>query len=245
MSKKLVWGYSSSNVSWAVKSMVEHNIGSVIVEDGGVPVGIFTERDLLGKVLAPHRKLEEPVLTEVMTRSFNVVDPQISLMDAAKIMREKKGRLVVFENEKPIGIVTTTDLVKQICKLGRHFEFRSAYSGNVYEEGPRSPIELIVQLMDKRRVGSVIISEGRFSRGIFTERDLLRSILTSEFSMSSSVENYSTHYLITAEEGIDGLDAAKIMTERRIKRLPLVHAGKIVGIVTARDLVEAFANSSF
>ena len=35
------------------------------------------------------------------------------------------------------------------------------------------------------------------------------------------------------------------MIERRIKRLPLIHSGKIVGIVTARDLVEAFANSSF
>ena len=125
-------------------------------------------------------------------------------------------------------------------------DFREyAYSETVYEEGPRSPVELVVRLMDTRRVGSVLISEGRFSRGIFTERDLLRSILTSEFSMGTSVENYSTHYLITAEKGIDGLDAAKIMIDRRIKRLPLIHSGKIVGIVTARDLVEAFAHASF
>jgi len=196
-------------------------------------------------VLARQRKLEEPILKEVMTPSFNILGPNVTLTDAAKVMREKKGRLVVFDNEKPIGIVTATDMVREIGKFGRRFDFKSAYSGNVYEEGPRSPVELIVQLMDKRRVGSVIVSEGRFSRGIFTERDLLRSILTPEFSMSSSVENYSTHYLITADKGIDGLDAAKIMIERRIKRLPLVHSDKIIGIVTARDLVEAFANSSF
>ena len=202
MSKKLVLGYASSNVSWAVKSMVEYGIGSVIVEDAGQPVGIFTERDLLSKVLARHRKLEEPVLTEVMTPAFNILSPDATLGDAAKIMREKKGRLVVFDNQKPIGIITATDIVREIGKFGRRFDFKSAYSGIVYEEGPRSPVELIVQLMDKRRVGSVIISEGRFSRGIFTERDLLRSILTSEFTMSSSVENYSTHYLITAEEEI-------------------------------------------
>jgi len=245
MSKKLVSAYSDSNVSWAVKSMVEHGIGSVVVEDSGSPVGIFTERDLLSKVLARHRKIEEPVLTEVMTPSFNALSPSATLTDAAKIMREKKGRLVVFDAEKPIGIVTATDIVREIFKFGRPFDFKSAYSRNVYEEGPRSSIELVVQLMDKRRVGSVIVSEGRFSRGIFTERDLLRSILTSEFSMDSHVENYSTHYLITAEEEIDGLDAAKIMIDRRIKRVPLIHSGKIVGIVTARDLVEAFASSSF
>ena len=166
--------------------MVEYGIGSVIVEDGGRPVGIFTERDLLSKVLARQRKLEEPVLTEVMTPSFNILSPDATLGDAANIMREKKGRLVVFESEKPIGIVTATDIVREIGKFGRRFDFKSAYSGIVYEEGPRSTVELIVQLMDKRRVGSVIVSEGRFSRGIFTERDLLRSILTSEFTMHSS-----------------------------------------------------------
>ena len=245
MSKKLVSAHTGSNVSRAVKSMVDHDIGSVIVEDSGGPVGIFTERDLLSKVLARQRKLEEPVLMEVMTPSFNILSPEATLTDAAKIMREKKGRLVVFEGEKPIGMITSTDIVREIGNFGRRFDFKSAYSGNVYEEGPRSKVELIVQLMDKRRVGSVLVSEGRFSRGIFTERDLLRAILTSEFSMDSYVENYSTHYLITAEEDIDGLDAAKIMIERRIKRLPLVRSGKIVGIVTARDLVEAFANSSF
>ena len=225
--------------------MVEYGIGSVIVEEGGQPVGIFTERDLLSKVLARHRKLEEPILTEVMTPSFNILSPDATLGDTAKIMREKKGKLAVFESGKPIGIVTATDIVREIGKFGKRFDFKSAYSRIVYEEGPRSPVELIVQLMDKRRVGSVIVSEGRFSRGIFTERDLLRSILTSEFTMYSGVENYSTHYLITAEEEIDGLDAAKIMIDRRIKRLPLIHSGKIVGIVTARDLVEAFANSAF
>ena len=117
-----------------MKSIVESRIGSVIVEDGGRPVGIFTERNILSKVLARQRKLEEPVLTEVMTPSFNILSPDATLGDAAKrIMREKKGRLVVFESEKPIGIVTATDIVREIGKFGRRFDFKSAYSGIVYE----------------------------------------------------------------------------------------------------------------
>ena len=49
--------------------------------------------------------------------------------------------------------------------------------------------------------------------------------------------------LITAEDGIQGKEAADIMTMNRIKRLPLTSEDVIVGIVTARDLVEAYASS--
>jgi CBS domain-containing protein len=243
MSTKLVMASSRSSVARAVKSMVEHNIGSVIVQDNGVPIGLFTERDLLSKVLARQKKLEEPILMDVMTPPFNILAPDATLGEAAKVMSEKKGRLVVFEGENVIGIVTASDIVREIAKLGSRFDFKNAYSGEIYEEDPQTRVELVVQLMDKRRVGSVLISAGRFSRGIFTERDLLRSVLTSEFSMSSHIEDYATHYLITAEKGINGLEAAKTMIERHVKRLPLTRSGEIVGIVTARDLVEAFASS--
>jgi len=245
MSKKLVMAYSQSNVSKAVKLMVDYNIGSVIVRDNEGPVGIFTERDLLGNVLARGKRLEEPILMEVMTPSFNVLSPGATLIDAAKIMSEKRGRLVVFDDGNPTGIVTATDIVREIQKTGKPFDFTKSYSAKIFEESPQTKVELIIQLMEKRRVGSVIISEGKFPRGIFTERDLLRSVLTLNFRMDEKVEDYSTHHLITAEEGINGLNAAEIMTSQRIKRLPLTRAGQIFGIVTARDLVEGFAGSSW
>ena len=73
MTKSVESVFSDSNVSNAVRIMVDHNVGSVIVKDNQGTLGIFTERDLLSKVLANHRKLEDPILMEVMTSSFNVV----------------------------------------------------------------------------------------------------------------------------------------------------------------------------
>ena len=245
MSTKLVTAYSQSNVSKAVKQMVDYNIGSVIIEDSEGPVGVFTERDLLSNVLARGKRLEEPILMEVMTPSYNTLSPEATLLDAAKVMSEKKGRLMVFDDGKLIGIVTATDIIREIKKSGKPFDFTKSYSPRIYEEGPLTRVELIVGIMEKRRIGSVIISEGKFPRGIFTERDLLRSVLLLDFRMDGKVENYATHHLITAEEGINGLDTAEIMIRHRVKRLPLTRAGQIFGIVTARDLVEGFANSSW
>ncbi len=243
MSKKLVTAYSHSNVSNAIKLMVDYNIGSIIVKDNEGPLGVFTERNLLSDVLARGRRIEEPILTEVMTPTLNFLNPSATLVDTAKLMAEKKGRLLV-SNGGPMGIVTATDIVREIQKEGKRFDFTGSYSRGLWEVPPRARIEEVVRLMTEKRVGSVIVSEGRFSRGIFTERDLLRSVLSLDFRMDEQVEKFATHHLVTAKEGIDGLEAAKIMASQRIKRLPLTRDDELCGIVTARDLVEAFASSN-
>jgi len=250
MSRKLVTVSSQSNVSKAVKLMVDYNIGGVIVTDDEGPVGIFTERDLLSNVLNAGKSLEEPILMQVMTPSPNHLSSKATLIETAKMMTQKKGRLVVFDDRPlgiithPLGIITATDIIREIQKEGRQFDFKESSSRIVYEAPPRTRVADVVRLMAEKRIGSVIVSEGQFPRGIFTERDLLRSVLTTEFRMDGYVENFATHHLITAGEGITGYEAAYTMRSRRIKRLPLTREnGEICGIVTARDLVEAFANS--
>jgi CBS domain-containing protein len=244
MSKKLVSALTHSNVSRAVKLMVDYNIGSIIVSDKDGPIGIFTERDLLKKVLAAGKQLEQVQLMEVMTPSFNPINENATLVDAAKIMTEEKGRLIVFNNSIPIGIVTATDIVREIPNYGRRFDFSETFSKGVYQVPPRSKAEDVVRLMAEKGIGSVIVSEGQFSRGIFTERDLLRSALSPEFRMDEKIEKFSTHHLVTASEGISGLEACEIMTAKRMKRLPLTRGQDFVsGIVTARDLVQAFGDT--
>ncbi len=169
MSRKLVTAPSHSNVSMAVKLMVDYNIGGVIVTNNERPVGIFTERDLLRNVLYTGRELEEPILTEVMTPSFNHLSSRATLIETAKMMTEKKGRLVVF-GDGLLGIITATDIVREIQKEGRQFDFAESCSRIVYEAPPRTRVVDVVRLMAEKRIGSVIIPEGKFPQGIFTER---------------------------------------------------------------------------
>lgn len=244
MTKNLVKAFSDSNVSKAVKLMVEHNIGSILVEDVQGLTGLFTERDIISKVLARGRMIDEPILMEVMTRSFNVLGPDATLVDAAKMMQQSKGRLTVSDGDL-IGIVTATDIIREIYRFGKAFDFEQTYSKEVFQEGPKVELEQIIQLMDKHRIGSVLISEGRLPHAIFTERDLLRAVLSPNFRFKARVGEFAREKVFTADRKIDGLEAAAMMASHHIKRLPLTESGEIVGIVTARDLVDGFARSAW
>ena len=243
MSRGVITAYAHSNVSKAVKLMADHEIGSVVVVDDSGPVGIFSERDLLSKVLAEKRKLEEPILMEVMTSSFNVIYQDQTLADAAKTMTSKKGRLIVFDDGVLTGLVTATDIIKEIHKSGSTFDISNVITRRIFEVGPETTLELVVQLMDKKRIGSVLVFERKIPKGVFTERDLLKRIAGSNPKLSTRVGECATRPVMTAEEGIDGREAIGIMLRNRIKRLPITKSGEIVGIVTARDLVAGFAKS--
>lgn len=245
MSKHIVSSYSDSNVEKAIRLMVDRNIGSVVVQDEEGPLGLFTERDLLSKVLAVGKKIQEPILLEVMTRWFNVLSPEASLVDAARLMLEKKGKLIVFDDGELEGIVTATDIMREIYEFGKTFDFKSAYSKEVFQEGFKVRLSRIIELMNAERIGSVVISESKLPEAIFTERDLLKAVLHPSFTTEAKVGEYATGNVVTAEEEIDGLEAAAIMSSHHIKRLPLTRDGELVGIVTARDLVEGFASSAW
>jgi CBS domain-containing protein len=96
-------------------------------------------------------------------------------------------------------------------------------------------------MMGEKRIGSVIITSKGEPIGIFTERDLLTSFLAKDRPLSEEVGGASSSPLITAPLGISIREAGNIMASKHVRRLPIVKNGKIVGIVTARDLVEAYA----
>jgi signal-transduction protein with cAMP-binding, CBS, and nucleotidyltransferase domain len=82
--------------------------------------------------------------------------------------------------------------------------------------------------------------EGKVS-GIFTERDLLNCFLTKTKALECTVGKCATQKLITIPSGTSVHKAATMMSMKQIRRLPIVKDEKIIGIITARDLVEAYA----
>ena len=244
MSKNVLTAYSHSNVTKAIEIMADRNIGSVVVIDSAGPRGIFTERDLLSKVLTRNRRPETTLIMEVMSPLFADIGPFDSLEQAAKKMLTKKSRLMVFEGEDLAGIVTATDIVKAVHAQGRRFDISKVISRRMTTVRPDTPVESAVMEMDRKRVGSVIVVKDGKPWGIFTERDLLLKILAPKVKLSTPVAEVATTPLTRAEMGINGKEAADIMVSKRVKRLPLFEDDIMVGIVTARDLVEAFATSS-
>lgn len=114
---------SKAKVKDAARMMVERGVGSLIANREGLPFGIVTERDLVGKIVAQSADPSKLTVGDVMTAPLTTIDASATLIDAARKMVEKQiKRLVVTEHDKIIGIVSQTDLVQSVTdfqKLAR------------------------------------------------------------------------------------------------------------------------------
>lgn len=102
----------TTTVRDAAQIMNEAGTGSVLVEVGGKVVGIFTERDLMRRVVAADKLPGATTVGDVMTTALVTARPDATLADCGQLMSERRIRhLPVFDGEEVIGIVTTGDLL--------------------------------------------------------------------------------------------------------------------------------------
>ncbi len=112
MTRDVVKGEKTELLFDATKKMMEKNVGSIVVVNKGVPVGIVTERDILEKVVAKNIRSREVRLGEIMSSPLISITPSKSVREAAREMVQKGiRRLPVVEEGKLVGIVTDTDLL--------------------------------------------------------------------------------------------------------------------------------------
>ena len=116
-------------VRMAVELMAERHIGAVMIEDGGRLTGIFTERDLLTRVVAKGRDADATQLSEVMTRNPDCLAPKDMASDALAKMNTKGYRhLPVLDGNRLVGIVSIRDLYAAVQReLEEDVEQREAY----------------------------------------------------------------------------------------------------------------------
>lgn len=121
-------------------------------------------------------------VSEIMSRNVLTIDLSETVINAAKIMAEKKrGGLVVVDKHKPVGVITESDLV--------------------------------------RKVISKNLDSNQMKVSDLLDRELI--------SISPNVTLY---------------DAANLMVKNKIRRLPVIQDGKLIGIVTILDLAKHIAN---
>jgi len=105
---------------------------------------------------------------------------------------------------------------------------------------PNSSVLDAVQKMNKFNIGSILVVDGRKPVGIVTERDILRRVV--ELSMEPSIVKVSdimSHPVITINPDATIEEAARLMTVRQIKKLPVVEEDGVVGIITTMDIMKA------
>lgn len=226
----------------AAHVMGEKHIGSLIVEVYRTPVGIVTERDLLSKVLAYGILLGDQKVADIMSYPLAGVSVSTKVKEVAKLLTNHKGRLAVYDAGTLVGIITASDLIKSLPDVAEtEVQVDDFMTKKVVTADEATSVLNVAKTMGRDRIGSVIITRKDMPFGIFTERDLLTNLLAKGKDLFTDVGPICSQPLIFAASGISAHRAAAIMALRHIRRLPIVRDDKIVGIVTARDLVEAYA----
>ncbi len=118
----------------AVNTMNDHHVGSVLVCEGGHPIGVFSERDVLVRVVAAQRDPKQTLVRDVMTTRLHTATPDDTLLDVMRLMTERRCRHVpVMEGGRLLGMVSIGDLTKA-TQHNLHQEVRelSSYIGGPY-----------------------------------------------------------------------------------------------------------------
>ena len=116
---------SAMTVKDAAVMMSDADVGCVVVTDGGKPVGIITERDLVRRIIVKN-KPQETTVVEVMSAPLITTRTDVPIWDLAQKMKVSSiHKIPVERNGTLIGIVTATDIVKahslasdtELCKI--------------------------------------------------------------------------------------------------------------------------------
>ena len=94
------------------------------------------------------------------------------------------------------------------------------------------------KLMDKNNIGCIIVTKNQLPIGILTERDFVKRIAAKEKPSTTSLEEVMSSPLIEVKPDETVWEAAQIMKTNNIHKLPVKKDNKIIGIVTATDLVK-------
>lgn len=117
--RALVTTVLSETVLDATRRMNEEHVGSVLVMHSGRLVGIFTERDVLRRVVGDRRPPEETAVADVMTSDVVCCPPEASIDDVAELMRTRRIRHVPIVDAEGfvVGLVSIGDV--NACRFSR------------------------------------------------------------------------------------------------------------------------------
>jgi len=109
---------------------------------------------------------------------------------------------------------------------------------DIVSVAPGATVLEAAQLMNARGTGSVLVLEGKRPVGIFTERDVLRRVVAEQRDPSTTpVRDVMTTSLITCKPETPVAECAAVMTQRRIRHLPVVGPDGLCGLVTSGDVL--------
>ena len=99
----------------------------------------------------------------------------------------------------------------------------------------------VAKMMKHGGIGAIIVKENKISTGIITDRDFATKISANNLPLDTPVEKVMSFPIITVNHTDSISSVAKIMSNKKVRKLAVSENGKIIGIITSTDLVNQLA----
>lgn len=245
----------NTSVLELAKIMEEGNIGVVLVELGENKHGIATERDILYKAVAEDKDFIKTKAGDIMTENILTIDPDRHVTRACQLFNlHNIRRLMVTEGDEIKGMVSNGDTAR--CNIFMYDEYVQLLADKTDEAhtkilrqnvteimrdvttvGPEMSVLDAARSMKEGYVGEAITSIEGKGHAIITEIDILYKVVTKGLHPGDvKVKDICTTLHTTIDSDKTVRDASGLFNVRNIRRLPVVENGKVVGIITEKNI---------
>jgi CBS domain-containing protein len=207
----------------------------------------------------PSKKQEGEILHVAKTPVVTMA-PTTPIYDGIQIMTKEGFRRIPIANPGTItleGIVTATDIIDYLGG-GKKFQIiQKKFAGNIFK-AINEPIKLImtkkvvsvqtsakiskaIELMTQQNLGGLpVVDDKNRVKAIITERDIAN--MFADRISGVTVARLMSEKVVTAMPKTTIFEAARTMTTQGFRRLPIISEGKVVGIITAMDIIRFFGS---
>jgi CBS domain-containing protein len=242
----------TATVTAVAERMSVKRIGCLLVESDDPtrgPIGILTETDLVRKVLAAGLDPMVTMANQVMVSPIVTITGDRTMLDASHVMETNHIRhLCVVEAGEIVGIVSVRDLVRSfvdvengpVSDLDKVYRPLSVLMATTFATIPTdASLVAAAQLMREKRLGSLLAIEAGEVVGIVTEYDLVRKgLAVNRAAEHMHVSAVMSSPLLSIDINRTVRDASKVMAEQAVRHLTVTGSGRIVGVLSVRDLVK-------
>ncbi|HLG21412.1 MAG TPA: CBS domain-containing protein [Candidatus Manganitrophaceae bacterium] len=231
----------------AARMMRRYKIGSAFMEEKGDYIGIVTESDLVRKALTQGISFDTPARL-LMNIPLIEIDIEKSVIEANHLMHFNGIRhLAVSEKGKVVGVLSVRDLVRHFSagKESPLSQMRDIFKPltvlmrrEIYTIDVSSTAQEAARRMDEKKIGSLMVTDEGEITGIITETDLVRKVIGYGLTASRiPVGAIMNTPIIDIDINGSIQEANQIMAAKGVRHLAVTEGGKIVGILSIRDLI--------
>ncbi len=225
------------------EKMSSSKVSSFAVMEGGKFVGVVTRSDLLGQAHAgesqglrqlftfPKKRVSEIMSTELLT-----IGPGESLEKAAQLMLGRKcHRIYVTQNNLPVGVLSTRDLMVSIRDRRVDRPLVEVMSTPVYTLRAHETIATARERLERAHVTGLVITDGQWPVGVFTQSVALEA---RHLPQQTPVEQVMSSAILTLDENTPLFRAAAQAAAMEVRRVIVCKDGKPEGVLTGLDFAK-------